>query len=278
VLAGLTGAIVWNVITWYFGLPSSSSHALIGGLVGAAVAEGNVVVKWSGVSEKVLIPSVIAPVVGLVGGALLMGLLMRVARNANPGSGNRFFRRAQLASGAWLSFTHGLNDAQKTMGIMMLALIISGHLSAAAEAPPLWVKLSAALAMGLGTYAGGWKIIKTLGGKVAKMSPMQGFSASVAGASILQIAGTFGFPVSTTHTVTGAVLGAGAAKRLSAVRWVVAGDIISAWVMTLPSAALVGAVAFWLTSIHPAVLLLAAVGTLGYLRMRQVQSGAVPAH
>jgi inorganic phosphate transporter, PiT family len=276
-MAGLTGAIVWNLVTWVYGLPSSSSHALIGGLVGAALASGEVPVFWSGVREKVLVPSILAPTLGVIGGLVIMGVLMRVVKNMDPRKGNKFFRRAQIVSGGWLSFTHGLNDAQKTMGVMWLALIAAGSIPATAPLP-LWVKVSAALAIALGTYAGGWKIIKTLGGKVVKMSPLQGFSASVAGASILQTAEHFGFPVSTTHTVTGCVLGAGASKRLSSVRWTVAGEIAAAWVMTLPAAAVVGGVAFALASISPVVLLVAAAAGIVYLRHRALAAGPVAAH
>ncbi|MBC7462451.1 MAG: inorganic phosphate transporter [Thermoleophilia bacterium] len=278
VLAGLVGAIVWNLVTWLYGLPSSSSHALIGGLIGAAIAQGNTVVMWSGVTQKVLIPSLIAPGLGLVGGLVLMAILMRVTKPMNPRAGNKMFRRLQLASGGFLSFTHGLNDAQKTMGIIMLALIAAGNLSPDVLEPPLWVKISAASAMCLGTYAGGWSIIKTLGGKIVKMSPMQGFSASTAGAGILFLAEKQGMPVSTTHVVTGCVLGAGSAKRLSSVRWTVAGDIATAWVMTLPAAAAVGAVAFAITAVSPLVLIAIATAALLYLRSHVAKSGRAPAH
>lgn len=278
VLAGLVGAITWNVATWYIGIPSSSSHALIGGLVGAALASGRTPVLWAGVTEKVLIPSLLAPTAGLIGGLLLMGILMRMVGGLSPERGNRFFRRAQLLTGGWLSFTHGLNDAQKTMGVMMLALIAAGNLPGNVVEPPLWVKISAAMAMALGTYAGGWKIIKTLGGKVVRMSPMQGFSASLAGAAILQTAEHYGAPVSTTHCVTGCVLGAGASKRLSAVRWGVAGEIVSAWIFTLPAAASVGAIAYMITLISPFVLLLVAGTALVMLRVHMRTSDAAAAH
>jgi PiT family inorganic phosphate transporter len=277
-LAGLVGAITWNLITWLYGLPASSSHALVGGLVGAAVAQGDTVVHWSGVEEKVILPSLIAPALGLVGGLVLMAVLMRLAKGMNPRTGNRMFRRLQVLSGGWLSFSHGLNDAQKTMGVMMLALIAAGNLDPSTLNPPLWVKVSAALAMGLGTYAGGWKIIKTLGGKIVKMSPMQGFSASVAGAGILTWAEHNGMPVSTTHCVTGCVLGAGSAKRLSSVRWSVVGEIVTAWVMTLPIAGIVGAAAFLLVSISPLVLLVVAGGVLLALRARTMRAGVAAAH
>ncbi len=277
-LAGLTGAIVWNIITWFYGLPSSSSHALIGGLVGAAVAQGSTGVHWSGVREKVVIPSLLAPTLGLIGGLLMMAVLMRIFQNMNPRTGNLAFRRMQILSGGWLSFSHGLNDAQKTMGVMMLALIAAGNLDSSVAEPPLWVKVSAALAMGLGTYAGGWKIIKTLGGKVVKMSPMQGFSASVAGAGILTWAEHNGMPVSTTHCVTGCVLGAGSAKRLSSVRWTVVGEIVTAWVMTLPMAGAVGAAAFLITAISPILLVVVAGILLLGLRVHMAKQGVAPAH
>jgi PiT family inorganic phosphate transporter len=282
-LAGLTGAIVWNLITWFYGLPSSSSHALIGGLVGAALAQGGTKIFWygsdfSGVVGKVFVPSVLAPTLGLAGGLIVMAILMRVAYRADPRTGNRTFRRLQVFSGGWLSFSHGLNDAQKTMGVMMLALIAAGHLDPATVDPPMWVKVSAALAMGLGTYAGGWKIIKTLGGKVVKMSPMQGFSASMSAATILTAAEQFGMPVSTTHCVTGCVLGAGSAKRVSSVRWTVVGDIVTAWLMTLPIAALVGAVAYYITAISPILLVVVALVVLGILRIQLQRRGVAAAH
>jgi PiT family inorganic phosphate transporter len=230
------------------------------------------------VREKVLIPSILAPTLGLLGGLVVMAVLMRVFARMNPRSGNRLFRRAQIVSGGWLSFSHGLNDAQKTMGVMMLALIAAGNLPSDVAEPPTWVKVSAALAMGLGTYAGGWKIIKTLGGKVVKMSPMQGFSASMAGASILTWAEHNGMPVSTTHCVTGCVLGAGSAKRLSSVRWTVVGEILTAWVMTLPMAGVVGAVAFLVTAISPVLLVIVATGLLLALRVQMARAGVAPAH
>jgi PiT family inorganic phosphate transporter len=241
VLAGLVGAIAWDLITWYLGLPTSSSHALIGGVSGAALAAvGGEVMKWDGLVEKVLIPSLVAPVAGVVGAATLMLVILWVIRSRSPGTVNRVFRRLQIVSAGFVAFTHGTNDAQKTMGIITLALIASGELGADAD-PPLWVIVSAAAAMGLGTYAGGWRIIRTLGQRVAKLEPPQGFAAETTTASILWVTGTVGFPVSTTHTISGAVLGAGASRRLSAVRWGVAGDILLAWILTIPGAGLIGA-------------------------------------
>jgi inorganic phosphate transporter, PiT family len=242
VLAGLVGAITWNLITWYLGLPSSSSHALIGGTAGSAIAaSGFDVVQWDGLVEKVAIPSLLAPLLGIVCAAALMLALMWMVRRRAPGIVNRAFRRLQLVSGAFVAFTHGQNDAQKTMGIIALALVASGHLSADFDRPPTWVIVSAALAMGIGTYAGGWRIIKTLGTRIAKLDPPRGFAAQTATAGILWTTAHYGFPVSTTHTISGSVLGAGATHRLNAVRWGVAGNILVAWVLTLPAAALVGA-------------------------------------
>jgi inorganic phosphate transporter, PiT family len=242
VLGGLVGAITWNLITWYLGLPSSSSHALIGGMIGSAsAAEGFDVVKWRGLYEKVLIPSLAAPFLGVLAAAAIMIALLWIIRRRSPGVVNRVFRRLQLVSGGFVAFTHGTNDAQKTMGIIALALVASGHLDAEKFDVPLWVILCAALAMGAGTYAGGWRIIKTLGQRVAKLDPPQGFAAQTACASILWATAHYGFPVSTTHVISGSVLGAGATRRFSAVRWGVAGNIVLAWVMTLPCAAAVGA-------------------------------------
>ena len=241
VLAGLVGAITWNLITWYLGLPSSSSHALIGGVIGSAVAAfGLDVVNWEGIREKVLVPSLVAPFAGLFLAAALMLAITWLIRRRAPGTVNRVFRRLQLVSGGFVAFTHGTNDAQKTMGIIALALVAAGHLAPGADPPP-WVIASAALAMAAGTYAGGWRIIKTLGTRIAKLDPPQGFAAQTACAAILWTTAHYGFPVSTTHTITGSVMGAGASRRLSAVRWGVAGSIVVAWVMTIPCAAAVGA-------------------------------------
>ena len=198
-------------------------------------------IKWGGLKEKVLIPSLVAPFLGIVLAASLMIAIVWIIQRRHPGTVNRVFRRLQLVSGGFVAFTHGTNDAQKTMGIIMLALISTGHLAADAERPPTWVIVSAALAMALGTYAGGWRIIKTLGTRIAKLDPPQGFAAQTACASILFTTAHYGFPVSTTHTISGSVMGAGASRRLSAVRWGVAGNILVAWVMTIPCAALVGA-------------------------------------
>jgi len=242
VMAGLVGAITWNLITWFAGLPSSSSHALIGGMMGSAIAAGGTdKVQWAGIREKVLIPSLVAPFLGVAIAFCLIFVITRRIARWSPTRVNRLFRRFQLVSGGFVAFTHGTNDAQKTMGIIALALVASGHLDADYERPPTWVIAAAALAMGAGTYAGGWRIIKTLGQRIAKIDPPQGFAAQTACASILWGTAHFGFPVSTTHTISGSVLGAGAIRGFSAVRWGVAGNILVAWILTLPAAALVGA-------------------------------------
>ena len=273
VFAGLVGAITWNLVTWFLGLPSSSSHALVGGMLGSAVAAtGFGVVNGSGLRDKVLIPSLLAPVFGILIAATLGVAILWVVRRRSPGVVNRVFRRLQLVSGGFVAFTHGTNDAQKTMGIIALALVASGRLDADDFHVPLWVIVSAATAMGLGTYAGGWRIIKTLGQRVARLDPPQGFAAQTATAD-LWFTGTVGFPVSTTHTVSGSVLGAGATRRLSAVRWGVAGNILVAWLMTIPCAALVGAAMEVLTRAPagtPLVVLFSiAVGMLALLARSQ---------
>jgi inorganic phosphate transporter, PiT family len=256
VLAGLVGAITWNLITWYLALPSSSSHALIGGILGSAIAAtGFDVVNWEGLKEKVLIPSLLAPLLGLIGAAALMTVLLWIIRKRAPGIVNRVFRRLQLVSGGFVAFTHGTNDAQKTMGIITLALISSGHLEAEPFHVPTWVIVSAATAMAAGTYAGGWRIIKTLGTRVAKLDPPQGFAAQTSTAVILWMTARYGFPVSTTHTISGSVLGAGASTRFSAVRWGVAGNIVLAWVLTIPCAAAVGALMEALTRLPGGVVI-----------------------
>jgi inorganic phosphate transporter, PiT family len=274
VLAGLVGAITWNLVTWYFGLPSSSSHALIGGMLGSAVAaSGFDAGQWSGLREKVLLPSLAAPVLGALGAAALMVALTWIIRWRAPSRVNRVFRRLQLVSGGFVAFTHGTNDAQKTMGIIALALVATGHLPADEFDVPLWVIVSAALAMAAGTYAGGWRIIKTLGTRVAKLDPPQGFAAQTSCATVLWLTAHYGFPVSTTHTISGSVLGAGATRRLSAVRWGVAGNILAAWVLTIPCAALVGAAMETVTRLPAGngvvFVLAAAIAALAFLARRQ---------
>ena len=243
ILAGLVGAITWNLVTWFLALPSSSSHALIGGVGGAAIAAaGWDVIKWNGIWDKVVKPGFLSPTLGFGIALTMMFGIMWIIRRRSPSRVNRVFRRAQVVSGSFVAFTHGTNDAQKTMGIIALALIVSGHLNAEEFDVPLWVVASAALAMGLGTYAGGWRIIKTMGTRIAKIDPPQGFAAQTACAGILWTTAHLGVPVSTTQTISGCVMGAGASRRLSAVRWGIAGNIAIAWILTLPAAGLVGAV------------------------------------
>jgi PiT family inorganic phosphate transporter len=215
---------------------------LIGGVIGSAVAaNGFGVVEVDGLVDKVLIPSLLAPFFGILAAAALMLVIVWVIRRRHPGIVNRVFRRLQLVSGGFVAFTHGTNDAQKTMGVIALALVATGHLDSDFTRPPTWVIVSAALAMAAGTYAGGWRIIKTLGTRIAKLDPPQGFAAQTSTATILWLTAHHGFPVSTTHTITGSVLGAGASRRLNAVRWGVAGNILLAWLLTIPAAALIGA-------------------------------------
>ena len=242
ILAGLVGAITWNLITWFLGLPSSSSHALIGGVGGAAIAAAGLdVVYWSGIWEKVVKPGLLSPTIGFAIAFALMIVIIWLIRKRSPSKVNRVFRRGQIVSGSFVAFTHGTNDAQKTMGIIWLALVVSGSVSPDLDRPPLWVIVSAALAMALGTYAGGWRIIKTMGTRIAKIDPPQGFAAQTTCAGILWTTAHYGFPVSTTQTISGCVTGAGASRRFSAVRWGIAGNIVVAWVLTLPAAGLVGA-------------------------------------
>ncbi|MDX6697488.1 MAG: inorganic phosphate transporter, PiT family [Solirubrobacteraceae bacterium] len=249
VFAGLIGAIAWNLATWYFGLPSSSSHALIGGVVGAAfAAQGTQAVKGDGLIEKVLVPALIAPFLAFVVAALAIILAYRIVGRLRPGPVNRGYRLGQIVSASLFSLSHGTNDAQKTMGIIALALVAHGDLASGAD-PPTWVVVSAASAIALGTYVGGWRIIRTMGSKIIKMDPAQGFVAQGAGASVILAASHFGYPLSTTHVASGGIMGAGAGKSLSAVRWGVAGNIVAAWVMTLPAAALVGAGTYGITRI-----------------------------
>jgi inorganic phosphate transporter, PiT family len=244
VLAALFGAIVWNLFTWRLGLPSSSTHALIGGLVGAALVQsGSRGVQWHGIWEKVALPALASPVIGFAGAFLLMVIIYRVFFGLSPGVAHRGFRLGQLASGTWVAFTHGANDAQKTMGVIALALYTNGSISHFYI--PTWVKIAAALTIAAGTYAGGWRIIRTLGQRIYKLQPEHGFAAQVSAGTTLWLGTHYGFPISTTHVVTGSVMGAGATRRISAVRWGVAGNIAFAWVLTLPAAGLVAAGLFY---------------------------------
>lgn len=240
VAAALVGAIAWNLITWYFGLPSSSSHALIGGLVGSALASASLV-HWDGVVEKVVIPMILSPVLGFTIAAAIMIAIYWIFRRAQPGKTNRGFRYAQTVSAAAMALGHGLQDAQKTMGVIFLALVVGGYASPQ-DPIPQWVIISAAGAISLGTYAGGWRIMRTLGRRIIALDPPQGFAAESAAATVLYTAAIgFGAPISTTHTITSAIMGVGSTKRLSAVRWGVAGNIVTGWILTIPAAALVAA-------------------------------------
>ncbi len=244
VAAALIGAIVWNLITWRLGIPSSSSHALIGGLLGAVIASvGASAIKVGGVVDKVLVPLVLSPVLGVIIGFLAMVLVLNVFRRANPRRINERFRRLQVLSAAFMAFSHGSNDAQKTMGIMTLALIAGGLLPADSTIPT-WVIVLAASAMSLGTAAGGWRIIRTMGQRVVKLDPVHGFAAETTAATIILTASHFGMPVSTTHVISSAIIGVGSSDRLSAVRWGVAGNIVVAWILTIPASALVAALAY----------------------------------
>ena len=250
IFAGLVGAICWNLITWYFGLPSSSSHALIGGVVGATfVAAGVDAIFGEGILGKVLIPAVVAPVVAFLVGAIGIVLCYRIVGRQRPGPVTRGFRGGQVVSGGLLALAHGTNDAQKTMGVIVLALIASGHLPESGFEVPFWVVASAATAIALGTYTGGWRIIRTMGTRIHKMDAAQGFSAQGAGAAVILASSHYGFPLSTTQVISGAVMGSGAGKRLSAVRWGVAGNIVVAWLLTLPAAAAIGGVVYGVTQI-----------------------------
>jgi PiT family inorganic phosphate transporter len=250
VFAGLIGAISWNLITWYFGLPSSSSHALIGGVVGATlVAAGADAVNGDGLVSKVFIPALIAPVLAFAVAGLAILIAYRVVGRLRPGPVSRGYRLGQLVSGGMLALAHGTNDAQKTMGIITLALIAHGNIAANDFHVPTWVVVTSATAIALGTYSGGWRIIRTMGTRIIKMDPAQGFSAQTSGATVILAASHFGYPLSTTQVISGGVMGAGAAKRLSAVRWGVAGNIVAAWILTIPAAGAIGAIAYGLTRI-----------------------------
>ncbi len=237
IVAALLGAITWNLITWRLGLPSSSSHALIGGLLGAGIiGYGLSAITWKKV-EPVVLSLVTSPVIGLVLGFLLMTALYWLFGRARPGPVNRGFRILQVATASLVSFSHGANDAQKTMAIIALALVSTGNLKRFGV--PVWVVLVSAAAISLGTYAGGWRIIRTLGTRIIKLEPINGFAAEATASAVIQGATQFGFPVSTTHCVSGAVMGVGATRRVSAVRWGVARSIVTAWVLTIPAAGLI---------------------------------------
>jgi inorganic phosphate transporter, PiT family len=244
ILAGLVGAIIWNLITWYFGLPTSSSHALFGGYAGAAVAKagfGAVIVSgWT----KTLIFIVVAPVIGLIVGLIVMTSIYWLFRDNTPTRVDRWFRRLQLLSAAFYSLMHGANDAQKTMGIITGALVTGGYLTTFEV--PIWVELLSYSAISLGTLSGGWRIIKTMGSRITKLQPAGGFAAETGAAVAIATATSMGVGISTTHTITGAIVGVGSTRRLSAVRWGVAGQIVWAWILTIPASATIGAVCYFL--------------------------------
>jgi PiT family inorganic phosphate transporter len=283
VFAGLVGAIFWNLATWYLGLPSSSSHALIGGVVGSAfAAAGADAVLGDGLVGKVLIPAAVAPVVAFVVGVIAINIVYGVVGRERPGPVNRGFRYGQVISGGMLALAHGTNDAQKTMGVITLALIANGTLSENANVP-FWVVISAATAISLGTYFGGWRIIRTMGTRIIKMDAAQGFSAQGAGAAVILASSHYGFPLSTTQVISGGVMGVGAGKRVSAVRWGVAGNIVVAWLLTLPAAAAIGAATYGFSSIFgngaagPIVISLLGIGALALAFVRRLREEPLPA-
>ena len=245
IFGALVGAISWNGITWFFGLPSSSSHALIGGLIGAAVAKGGFhTLVAEGIGKTVLFIFV-SPVMGFVLGGLLLVAVSWIFRRASPYRIDRWFRRFQLVSASAYSLGHGGNDAQKTIGIIWVLLIAANAHPAAASSPPAWVIIACYAAIGLGTFFGGWRIVKTMGQKITKLRPVHGFCAETGGAITLFLATGLGIPVSTTHTITGAIVGVGSTRKFSAVRWGVAGNIVWAWVFTIPASAFIAAVSWW---------------------------------
>jgi PiT family inorganic phosphate transporter len=246
VFAAVLGAIIWNLITWYFGLPSSSTHALLGGLVGATLFATHGTVKWPTIIEKVIIPMVASPLVGFALGFLAMVAIMWIFRNGQPGRLNRGFRRAQAVSAAAMAIGHGMQDAAKTMGIIVLALYTGGFQNTKTDIP-WWVFFTSATALALGTYSGGWRIIRTLGRKIIDLGPAEGFAAETVASSVLFFnALVLKAPISTTHTITSAIMGVGVTKRISAVRWNVAGNIVIAWVLTFPAAGLIACGAYFL--------------------------------
>ncbi|MEV4759079.1 inorganic phosphate transporter [Micromonospora sp. NPDC049559] len=244
VFAGVLGAIAWNLITWYFGLPSSSSHALFGGLVGATLLATGGTVQWLNIVDKVILPMVLSPVVGLLLGYVVMLAILWIFRKGQPGKLNRGFRWAQTASAAAMSVGHGMQDAAKTMGIIVLALFTGGYQDDKTHIPG-WVFWTSATMLALGTYAGGWRIIRTLGRKIIDLGPPEGFAAEIVASAVLYFnALVLHAPISTTHTITSAIMGVGATKRLSAVRWNVAGNIVVAWIITFPAAAAIACLAY----------------------------------
>jgi len=247
VFGALLGAIAWNLITWYYGIPSSSSHALIGGIVGAVIAKAGAGSLIAGGILKTVLFIFVSPALGFLLGSLMMVLVAHLFRRAAPSRIDRWFRRLQLVSAGAYSLGHGGNDAQKTIGIIWLLLIATGYVNKGADAPPTWVIVSCYLAIGLGTMFGGWRIVKTMGQKITKLKPVGGFCAETGGALTLFLATMLGIPVSTTHTITGAIVGVGSTQRASAVRWGVAGNIVWAWIFTIPASAFMAAIGYWIS-------------------------------
>ncbi len=247
VFGALVGAIAWNVITWHYGIPSSSSHALIGGIVGAVIAKAGAGALIASGIWKTVAFIFVSPLLGYLLGSLMMVLVAWICRRAAPNRVDRWFRRLQLVSAGAYSLGHGGNDAQKTIGIIWLLLIATGYANARDAEPPLWTIVSCYLAIGLGTMFGGWRIVKTMGQKITKLKPVGGFCAESGGALTLFFATFLGVPVSTTHTITGAIVGVGSTQRASAVRWGVAGNIVWAWVLTIPASAFVASIAYWIS-------------------------------
>jgi inorganic phosphate transporter, PiT family len=280
VFAGLVGAIAWNLATWRLGLPSSSSHALIGGLVGATLAAaGTGGVIGGGLLDKVLIPALLAPLAAFLAAAVAIFFIYRLVGRRRPGPVTRFFRRGQILSGGLLALGHGANDAQKTMGVIVLAMIANGSLGADAD-PPFWVVAAAGAAVALGTYVGGLRIMRMSGARIIKMDAAQGFSAQGAGAATILAATFLGFPISSTHAISGGVMGAGAGKRISAARWGVAGNIVVAWLLTLPAAGVIGAAAYGVARIFgtgalgPVLVALLGISLIVAAFTRRSQQGA----
>ena len=245
-LAGLLGAIAWNLVTWWLGLPSSSSHALIGGLVGAALVQsGTSGVQWHGLVHKVLFPALLAPLIAFAAAFALLTAIYWMFQSVRPSVANRGFRLGQLGTGTWVAFVHGSNDAQKTMGVIALALVLHDHGDVSELTVPNWVKLTAGIAIAAGTYVGGWRIMRTLGQGIFKLEPESGFAAQAAAGATIYAATKYGYPLSTTHVVSGAITGAGATTRFSAVRWGIAGRIAFAWILTIPAAAATAGLLYW---------------------------------
>ena len=248
IFGALVGAIIWNIVTWYYGIPSSSSHALVGGLVGSAVAKAGTGALVGGGLLKTVIFIVVSPLLGFILGSIIMLIVSWLFVRSTPRRVDTWFRRAQLVSAAAYSLGHGGNDAQKTIGIIWMLLIFAGVTLPSAHAPPIWVVIACYTAISFGTLFGGWRIVKTMGQKITKLKPVGGFCAESGGAITLFMASALGVPVSTTHTITGAIVGVGASQKMSAVRWGVAGNIVWAWVFTIPASAVMAAIAWWIGS------------------------------